>query len=161
MFDLEVNSFMDSMPDIIKHHMLLNRCVKERSDYHPEGNAYEHIVMVVDKCLKSNNPNLVAIGVLHDLMKHNCKKQRIDGSYSTPGHDKEGAEEIRNDFRLQEWIESIGADVETVIFCVENHIRIKNIFEMKKKKQNLLLNSPFYDLLFTFSLLDNTRHVFD
>lgn len=73
--------------------------VEQNLKFHPEGNVFNHTIMVVDEAAKrrndSNNPrNLMWAALLHDIGKVSTTKLR-KGKLTSYDHDKVGAEETR------------------------------------------------------------------
>ena len=146
-----------SLPDIIKTKLYDLKSYKENPLYHPEANCFIHIGTVTERCLLTRNVNLICTGILHDI----CKKDvsRINpktGFNMSPGHEQKAVEFILNNKEVQDWIKNtMNADLDLVIYLVKNHMRIKQMSQMRKAKQDLMKSDPNFKLLQIFNGFDN------
>lgn len=134
----------------------------ERKDYHPEPKVSFHIEMVTLRGLQSGNMNLACSGLLHDIMKYKTMRINKKTGYPTsPGHGKAASYLIDRESSIKDWIRSVGADVKTVKGIVGEHMRIKQFDKMRKHKQNIMRELPFYDLLCEFTKMDSMVNVWE
>lgn len=111
--------------------------VEQNLRFHPEGNVFNHTIMVVDEAAKRrehcNNPrNLMWAALLHDIGKLYTTKLR-KGRLTSYNHDKVGAKEARK------FLESCNEDqtfIDQVCSLVRWHMQ--SLFFTK--------NLPFKDL---------------
>src|ERR1017187_7287193 len=47
---------------------------RERPDFHPEESCYLHIKRVTERCIKTDNADLIMTEILHDIMKKDTAK---------------------------------------------------------------------------------------
>lgn len=117
--------------------------VEQSPKYHPEGNVWNHTLLVVDEAArrrnKSNNKKVFMwAALLHDIGKANTTKNK-KGKITAYNHDKEGAvlaKEFLEAFTLEE--EFIHAVVSLVrwhmqILFVVNKLPFANVNEMRKE----------------------------
>lgn len=127
----------------------LSWCVQS-AQWHPEGDALEHTILVMER-VKDYGPLAVMAAMLHDIGKPITRE-----GMSYHGHAKAGveiAESIMRRFGRPK------IEVEAVKFVVENHMKIKEIENMKASKRRKLYDSPHFDLLMLIAWADNTdRH---
>jgi len=153
---LNLNSFediIDIFPKTLKD--LINNLKNnpERTDYHPEGNTYNHTKKVVEKLIPTKNINLILAGVFHDLGK--LYTTEIDPRINQPsshGHENISAK-IVSEFRS--FINSVGGNADIVYQIVLNHMKIKNFKNLNKKEQEWLKSSPHFGLFKTFTIADD------
>jgi hypothetical protein len=130
--------------------------LRERPDYHPEESAAKHIEIVTNRCIASNNPNLIMTAFFHDLFKAETARPNPKNGFPTcPGHDAASASFIRRDEDAQAFIRLFRADVETVAWLVSQHMRIAQIDNMRASKQAAFRAEPHFRLLEAFHCCDN------
>jgi len=148
------NELYPMLPDSIKRIFLKLQQIKENPKWHPEDNALEHIKMVYDKALATNDPDLVMTALFHDLGKAFTNKLKPGGYYSSHGHEAV-SERLVDTPQNSEFIEDFGADPKTVKWLVANHMRMHIFHEMKHSKRKLLREHPNFDKLLTFAEIDS------
>ena len=126
--------------------------VQQSPDYHPEGDAFTHTLMVLRGLVGQSVPILMA-GLLHDTGKKktynfNQEKNRIQFL----GHEEESAlitEEVmrRLKFTLSEIKESV--------FLVANHMKMGKFDELKLYKQRMLAGEKYFDSLVILTVADH------
>ena len=119
--------------------------VPQNPEYHPEGDAFEHTLCVVENLDKENaDPITILAGMLHDIGKKEMTKIE-DGKIISHGHAHIGAdmcEEICDRLKLS------NKDKEKVIFLVAKHMTLMNATKMKKsRRKSLMAKEYFEDLL--------------
>lgn len=67
-------------------------------DWHPEGDAWQHTMYVVDAAAEfsGGDPVLVMAALLHDVGKPSCTRLREDGRIVSPGHAQAGVGPARD-----------------------------------------------------------------
>jgi hypothetical protein len=143
-------------PEKIKRKLEQLECLNERPDYHPEPNTYEHIKIVTNRLIKFGEINLIMAGFYHDICKFDTAKLNPKTGYPTsPGHDKWAEKLILTDEYVQFHLNYFGADKDKVAEICAQHMRIKQINQMKPSKQEKLKNNPVYNYLRIFTMADN------
>lgn len=127
----------------------LQHCVQS-AQWHPEGDALEHTIHVMER-VKEHGPLVVMAAMLHDIGKPITRE-----GITYHGHAKAGieiAESIMRRFGRPK------IEIEAVKFVIENHMKIKEIENMKASKRRKLYDSPHFDLLMLIAWADNAdRH---
>lgn len=144
------------VPQIIKDKLESLKTLRERPDYHPEPSAFHHIEIVTNRLITTGNPNLICTGILHDICK--LDTMRINpktGHPTSPGHDKWASLLVKRNPEIKKWIIKMGGKVSTVADLCEQHMRIKQIDQMKASKQEKLREMDIFPLLQKFTLADN------
>lgn len=113
-------------------------CSLERPDFHPEQLLGRHIVLVVMNAIATGDKNIFVAALLHDICKPQGAKLVDKGEfvyYSNPFHDKQAYDLIMGNAEIQQWIISMGADVQIVADICKYHMREKNYMNMRPHKQ--------------------------
>jgi HD superfamily phosphodiesterase len=127
--------------------------LRERPDYHPEPNAYEHVKIVTERLMLTGDPDLIMAGLFHDITKKiDAKINPKSGWPTSPGHDRGGARVAR---KHSDFVQSIGANIDNVFEICEQHMRIKQIDDMRPSKQKALRDLSNWKKLEIFTLADN------
>jgi|ERR1035437_8046737 hypothetical protein len=130
--------------------------LREREDFHPEENTFEHIRIVTERLIPIGDPDLICTAIFHDIFKLLCvKTNEKTGKPTSPGHDKFAAELLIQDESVREFCKSLGANPDNVAWLCLQHMRVKGIDEMKQSKQDDLRNSILFHKLETFTRADN------
>lgn len=99
-------------------------------EHHPEGDSYNHTMMVVDKCAEfTNNLEIRFASLVHDLGKGTTPKEEYPHHY---GHEQRGAElvtEFCNNIKAPKLWEKCGKTA-----CIE-HMRGGIFYKMKSTKK--------------------------
>jgi HD domain len=127
----------------------------EQSPYwHPEGDVYIHIKIVFNRAVRTNDINMIMAAFFHDLGK-------IEGTHFTPpakwsahGHEFSSARLVE---KYRAWIESLGANYDIVYYVVKNHMRVKQIHEMRPSKREIFQKEEYYPFVNQFSDFDNMQ----
>lgn len=130
--------------------------LRERPDFHPEENAFEHVRIVTERAIEFGDKDLIMAGIFHDI--HKFDTARINpktGHPTSPGHDKWAFNTICIEKDVQDFITDFGANWENVAGICGQHMRIHQIGEMRKVKQMRMVESPFFSKLSVFSKFDN------
>ncbi len=149
-------------PHSVVSRLDLLKTLRERPDFHPEASAYEHIKIVTERLIPTEDPDLIMAGALHDLFKYDTVRINPKNGFPTcPGHDTEVAKFILREKDVQEWIETIGANVETVANLCRDHMRFHQFDKMRKVKQDEFMSRPHWDKLEVLGAADNMLAEFD
>jgi HD superfamily phosphohydrolase len=127
---------------------------EEDSKWHPEANVYEHIKIVTDRLITTGDIDLIIAGLYHDLGKLLAAEKTLEktGKFRAFGHEHIGAKFVKRD---SEFIESMGADVNTVESIVSNHMRMKVLKDMSKQKVDVMKALPTFSKLEIFTKADS------
>lgn len=129
---------IESAPRIIKRKLEQLKFLRERPDFHPEKSCFEHIRIVTERLIDTNDPDLILAGVLHDICKLDTVRENPKTGWPTsPGHDQEAHSLIMKDpsGEINEWITSFGADTITVANICLNHMRFHQLPNMRPQKR--------------------------
>ena len=152
----EINKFEELLlisPDEIVDILNKLKTMRENPDWHPENSAYEHIKIVCDRAINIGNINMVIGGLFHDLGKEFTREPSKNGKFETShGHEKISSELVE---KYPLWIQSVGADPDTVYNIVSQHMRMHKYDEMKQKKQKELQTNPHFDKIKKFAEIDS------
>jgi len=127
--------------------------IRERKDFHPEENAYEHVRIVTERCIETGDPELILAAIFHDIFKFKLNEiNEKTGEPTARGHEEEACKMVieNSDFILK-----FGADPGIVAGICLHHMRIKNFNVMKKSKRMAMMNQPFFLKVAIFTRADN------
>lgn len=136
------------------------RLLRERKDYHPEPSTYHHIEIVTNRLFETGVPELVLVGVYHDIFKWETARWNPKTESPTcPGHEKRASKHIQS---------MIDADTlpfdeinwQMVKYLCLEHMRVKQIDKMRKHKQDKLRNHEWFSQLMIFTRADNMLEKF-
>lgn len=126
---------------------------KENPKWHPEGNTSAHIKIVTTRLMETEDINLIIAGLYHDLGKLDTGELKEGTDYNhSHGHEFKSAKLVIRD---AEFIESLGGDVEEIHTLVINHMRFKQLKEMRKAKVNAFIAMPTFKKQSIFGLADS------
>ena len=128
--------------------------LRERPDFHPEENTYEHVRIVVERLITTDDPDLIMTGLFHDLFKLDCVVVGPTGHPSSPGHETAAEKLITTNQEVRDFIALNGADPDNVAFMCGQHMRVKRLGEMTPNKVKSILSHRLYPSLLTFTIAD-------
>lgn len=147
---------LNHAPQIVQDKFPALRQLRERPDFHPEESAAEHIRIVTERCIRSNNPNLIMTAFFHDLFKAETARPNPKTGWPTcPGHDTRGERFILENQEVQDFIRSFKGNPEIVAWLVGQHMRIAQIDNMRASKQAAFRAEPHFKLLVAFHFCDD------
>jgi hypothetical protein len=159
-----IPSFEDlylSSPLEIKKYIDDSKNIPQSSTWHPEApnarvphNVYAHTRIVFDRAYACKDINLVLSAFFHDLGKNDTTAINKKGEWGAHGHEIFSTKLVEKN---ASWIENFGADAEKVKEIVENHMRIKQISEMRPSKKEIIFNLSTYKELQIFTKCDDMR----
>jgi poly(A) polymerase len=125
------------LPDIAAMHG-----VEQPPQFHPEGDVYEHVRLMLTKI---EQPNLdLALGVLfHDVGKKPTSKTDENGRIRFNEHESVGAnmtEQIMADLRYD------NKSIETVKELVQHHMQFKDVPHMRASTLKRMMARPTFEL---------------
>ena len=133
---------ISTAPYIVKRKLEQLKFLRERPDYHPEPSAFEHIRIVTERLMQTEDMNLVMAGILHDICKFDTVKMNEKTGYPTsPGHDDAAHDLIMESFPIQQWIAENGADPVIVANICDNHMRFHQLGAMRDSKREKYIQS--------------------
>lgn len=151
------------------------KTLKERKDFHPEGNTYEHIRIVTERLMKTDNINLILAGLFHDICKLDAAKFNYESKIDISEKDFEilkaeadtktyGHEFLAKKYIIDNhitFIESLGGSVESIIEIVVHHMKIKQMDNMRDFKKEEIKKLKNYKELLIFKEADNMLKLFN
>ena len=129
---------IETAPRVIRRKLEQLKFLRERPDYHPEKNCFEHIKIVTERLIQTGDPDLILAGVLHDICKFDTVRENPKTGWPTsPGHDQEAHDLIINDAtgEIQPWIRENGGKVVMVADICLNHMRFHQLPNMRPQKR--------------------------
>ena len=111
--------------------------------YHPEGDVYQHIRLMLDRMDTDAPPELPWTILLHDIAKPDTFSVGEDGLIHNYGHDKLGAEMAEG---ILERLRFPRQEIDDIVFTVRQHMNLAAAPKMRKAKLRRLLLRPTFDL---------------
>lgn len=132
--------------------------IKQSPKWHSEGSVGEHTMMTLDYAREmTDDLTILWAALLHDTGKAVCTKIE-DGKITAYNHEKESVKITENIMkRLFFW----GDDADTILYLIKNHMRIKKVSKMKKKKVDDLITHNLFEKLRILGRADNKASVPD
>lgn len=156
MTTLTFEEIIEGLPKHMRDKLEDLKGLRERPDFHPEENCFEHIRIVTERAIDFGDKDLIMAALFHDIHKLDTMKiNEKTGHPTSPGHDKWARKTVSTDEKVGEFITDFGADVENVAEICGQHMRIHQIGEMRKAKQLRLIESPIFEKVSVFSKFDN------
>ena len=125
---------------------------EQSPDYHPEGNVFNHLRLMLQQLPPDAVPSLPWAVLLHDVAKPvTAASDPQTGSIHFYGHEKIGAamaEEILERLRFPR------KQIDEVVQAVRCHMQFKDAFEMRKSTLRRLLMRPTFPLELELHRLD-------
>ena len=150
----------DLAPQEIKDY--IDKCddTPQGTNWHPEGCVGIHIRLVYDRARESGDINLALAAFFHDLGKVDTTKPNNKGGYSAIGHERVSARLVE---KYKQWIGSLGngARWKHVYDIVSEHMRIKQMPNMRHHKQQKMREHPQFDRLQKFTKFDDMKSLTD
>ena len=135
--EIKFKKFKDlfnTMPSVLQKRIHNLKNIKQRKDYHPEGNVLKHTIYAVERALKTSDIDLAIAAMLHDVGKDETAGIHPEKGHETHwGHEKVSAKLIK---KYRKWIVGIGGTPSDVYYIVKNSGRIKSFHNMRKFKQD-------------------------
>lgn len=151
MENMTFRRLFDSAPEALQKSLCDLWHIEQREDYHPEGNALKHTIIVFNRSLISKDINIIVAAFFHDLGKKDAFKKTFFGRPVAYGHENYSAKYV---FKHRRWIDSLGADPVIVFNIVKYHMRIKTARYLKKNKLLRFQKNQYFNLFTKFSLYD-------
>ena len=127
------------------------KTVEQSPKYHPEGNVYNHVMLVVDKAaqirnLANSKKEFMLAALLHDVGKKEATKKNSKGNYTSYNHDKIG-EKIVNNMLTQYDINNIERE------------KIVNLVKYHMHHLYILKNLPYGNIEEMIKNVDRMKHI--
>jgi len=129
------------------------KTTQQSKNWHPEGNLYIHEMIVCNRARRTKNINFLISGLLHDLGKVEATKF-VNNKWSAHGHEFGSLRLVE---KYKDWIENLGANYDIVHYIVKNHMRVKQIHQMRPSKRETFQKEEYFPLANKFSDFDNMQ----
>lgn len=150
------DQLIKNAPQIILDKLEDLKTLRENPQWHPEDNSYEHIKIVTERALGTNDPDLFLTGLLHDICKYDTHHINPKTGFPTsPGHELAAIRLMERNEDIKMFISDLGGDFATVHYLVKEHMRVKQIGVMRKSKVDAIVNHPLYPYLACFTKFDS------
>ena len=146
--------FYDSAPEEIQKYLDKAAETPQSIMWHPEGDVKTHTNIVFNRAKRTGDINFMLSAIFHDLGKVDVTKKHatVPGKWSAHGHENFSARLVQ---KYRDWIESMGGDYEKIHYIVSNHMRAKQLDQMRPSKQLTFRQHKYYDLVHQFSEFDD------
>src|SRR6056300_933420 len=148
----DFKSLFKKMPPQLQKRVLNLKNFGQRLDKHPEGNVLKHTIMVVNRSIKDDDIDIAIAAMFHDIGKDETAGIHPKKGHITHfGHEKVSAMLAK---KYRNWIESVGGNTTNVYYIVKNHMRFKQLDNMRIQKVMKLKAFRAFDKLGKFSKHD-------
>jgi poly(A) polymerase len=117
---------------------------EQSPDFHPEGDVFNHLVLMLSKMPPDADPLLPWAILMHDIAKPvTASRDEKTGSIHFYEHERIGAEmteRILDDLRFPR------KQIDAVVQAVRHHMQFKDTFQMRKSTLRRLLMRPTFPL---------------
>jgi len=133
---MDFKTIMQTAPMELVNKVEALKDVKESNIHHPEMNAYQHTMIVVDRLDKTRDKNLILSAFFHDMGKVGTKKKinNIVGEIFV-NHDRISSELVN---KFSKFVRRMKADPEIVSKIVKHHMQMKFFHSLTKEQRSLL-----------------------
>lgn len=157
---MQFEKFIENAPDSVKIRLESLKNLRERPDYHPEPNAFEHVKIVFERLANTQDIDLMFIAILHDIAKAETSKiNPKTGHVTSPFHPEEAFALIEKDKDIQEWINDHEGDIDRIKYAVKYHMQFKNLPVMREHKrqtwEQFYKDLDIFDVLVKFTPADD------
>ena len=150
--EIKFKKFKDlfsTMPSALQKRIHNLKNIKQRKDYHPEGNVLKHKIYAVERALKTSDIDLAIAAMLHDVGKDETAGIHPKHGYITHwGHEHVSAKLVK---KYGKWIKSMGGNVLDIYWIVKQHMRMKVFDKMRWEKQEKMKKFRAFGKLKKFS----------
>jgi poly(A) polymerase len=116
---------------------------EQSPEYHPEGDVYKHIRLMLDSMAEDAPAELPWTILLHDIAKPATAAVGEDGRIHNYGHDKQGAEMAEV---ILERLKFPRKQIDAIVFTVLKHMNLAAAPKMRKAKLRRMLLRPTFEL---------------
>jgi tRNA nucleotidyltransferase/poly(A) polymerase len=152
---ITINTFRDlykTLPPDLKQILYRLWTVPQNPKWHPEGNTLKHVITVANRAIRLGDADILLAALFHDLGKFETLAFNIKTRQpSAHGHEKVSATRVKE---YRKYIKSMGANPVIVYYLVRQHMRVKNLDDMRKKKQEFMEKNPNVGKLKSFMSID-------
>jgi len=152
------DDILSSAPQEILDLIEESKNTPQGTDWHPEGEVYNHIRIVFERARQYGDIDLLISSLFHDLGKMSTTKKNKRDEWAAHGHERVSANLVK---KYSSWIDLLGADSEAVYEIVNNHMRIKQMDNMRPVKQEQMKANPQYEKLLKFTEFDSMKSITD
>jgi poly(A) polymerase len=133
---------------------------QQSPDFHPEGDVFEHLLLMLKHLPPKADPSLPWAVLLHDVAKPvTASKDLSTGSIHFYEHERIGAEMAK---QILERLRFPRVQIEDICQAVRHHMQFKDVLEMRKSTLRRLLLRPTFPLeleLHRLDCLGSHRHL--
>ena len=148
----DFKSLFKKMPSDLQKRVYNLKNFGQRADKHPEGNVLKHTIMVVNRSIKDNDIDIAIAAMFHDIGKDETAGIHPKKGHITHfGHEKVSASLVK---KYKKFIESVGGNTANVFYIVKNHMKYKQLSDMRPKKADKVKSFRAFDKLGKFSKHD-------
>jgi hypothetical protein len=148
----DFKSLFKKMPSDLQKRVYNLKNFGQRLDKHPEGNVLKHTIMVVNRSIKEDDIDIAIAAMFHDIGKDETAGIHPKKGHITHfGHEKVSAVLVK---KYRDWIKSVGGNPANVYYIVKNHMRFKQLDNMRIQKVMKLKAFRAFDKLGKFSKHD-------
>jgi poly(A) polymerase len=127
--------------------------VPQPPEFHPEGDVFTHTCLVLDRLFETTNgepsPELSMGALLHDVGKP--ATFTVEDRIRFNGHDRVGAEMAK---KICKRLRFSNKEIERIASLVREHLRFKDVFNMRKSTLKRFLGMPNFEDHLTLHLAD-------
>lgn len=125
---------------------------QQSPDFHPEGNVFEHILLMLQKMPVRADPSLPWAVLFHDIAKPvTASRDPATGSIHFYGHERIGEDMAKT---ILERLRFPRKQIEEVAKAVRCHMQFKDALQMRKSTLRRLLLRPTFPLELELHRLD-------
>jgi len=148
----DFKSLFKKMPSDLQKRVYNLKNFGQRLDKHPEGNVLKHTMTVVNRSIKDDDIDIAIAAMFHDIGKDETAGIHPKKGHITHfGHEKVSAGLVK---KYRDWIKSVGGNPANVYYIVKNHMRFKQLDNMRIQKVMKLKAFRAFDKLGKFSKHD-------
>ena len=148
----DFKSLFKKMPSDLQKRVYNLKNFGQRADKHPEGNVLKHTIMVVNRSINEDDIDIAIAAMFHDIGKDETAGIHPKKGHITHfGHEKVSASLVK---KYKKFIEDVGGNAANVFYIVKNHMRYKQLSDMRPVKQDKLKSFRAFDKLGKFSKHD-------
>ena len=150
----DFKSLFIKMPSDLQKRVYNLKNFGQRIDKHPEGNVLKHTITVVNRSIKEDDIDIAIAAMFHDIGKDETAGIHPKKGHITHfGHEKVSANLVK---QYRDWIKSVGGNPANVYYIVKNHMRFKQLDNMRIQKVMKLKAFRAFDKLGKFSKHDRS-----
>jgi len=150
----DFKSLFKKMPSDLQKRVYNLKNFGQRIDKHPEGNVLKHTITVVNRSIKEDDIDIAIAAMFHDIGKDETAGIHPKKGHITHfGHEKVSAGLVK---KYRDWIKSVGGNPANVYYIVKNHMRFKQLDNMRIQKVMKLKAFRAFDKLGKFSKHDRS-----